>query len=216
MTVKAKRAKALPLLDADTALATGELVDESISADAEALINSLNGQFDDELLSWFRSRIGTFRAMHELPATHEELRSAKDAQLYLQESMLRLENLPPDAAATMEKHCWSRNQRVFNGPAGLLAEFVAIADEIASLLAATEETLKNRPVMRGRKPTSSRDLLLADVAAHLIAHSTSKKRTTKRRAAEVARDLLAVAGVDVPDDLYQVEKLIRRKKSGEK
>lgn len=216
MAVKAKRAKALRLLDSDTDLATGELVDESISADAEALINSLNGQFGDELLPWFRSRIGTFRATHELPATHEELRTAKEAQLYLQESMLRLENLPPDAAATMEKHCWSRNQRFFNGPAGLLAELAALAEEMASLLEATEETLKSRPVMRGRKPANSRDLLLADVAGHLIAHSTSKKQTTKRRAAELARDLLAAAGVDVPADLYQVEKLIRQQKSGEK
>lgn len=216
MTVKAKRAKALPLLDTDTDLATGELVDESISADAEALIISLNGQFGDELLPWFRSRIGTFRAMHELPATHVELRSAKETQLYLQESMLRLENLPPDVSATLDKLCWSRNKQVFNGPAGFLAKIAPYFEEVFSLLEATEETLKNRPVMRGRKPASNRDLLLADVAAYLIAHSTSKKQMTKRRAAEVARDLLAAAGVDVPDDLYQVEKLIRQQKSGEK
>ncbi|MNG26165.1 hypothetical protein D3C84_1111190 [compost metagenome] len=49
-------------------------MDESISADAESLIQSLDGQFGDELLPWFRSQIGTFRAIHELPATHEELR----------------------------------------------------------------------------------------------------------------------------------------------
>lgn len=146
------RQKATKLRDSTaTDLATGELVDESISADAEALIHTLNDQFGDELLPWFRSRIGTFRAMHELPATHEELCSAKDAQLYLQESMLRLENLPPDASPTMEKHCWSRSQRVFNGPAGLMAEFAALAEEVASLLVATEKTLKSRPVMRGQE-----------------------------------------------------------------
>lgn len=214
MTVKAKRAKALPLLDEDADLAIGELVDESISADAEALINSLSGQFGDELLPWFRARIGTFRAIHELPATHEELRAARDAHRYLQESMLRLVNLPPDAAACMEAHSWPRNQRLFNGPGGLLAEYEVLARELAFLLEATAETLENRPVMRGRKSASSRDLLMADVATYVLAQA--KKRTTKRKAAEVARDLVAAAGVDVPDDLYQVEKLIRRQKSGEK
>ncbi|MNG29388.1 hypothetical protein D3C84_1148080 [compost metagenome] len=68
--------------------------------------------------------------------------------------------------------------------------------------------------MRSRKSASSRDLLLADVATYIIAHA--KKRTTKRRAAEVARRLLAAAGIDVPDDQYEVEKLIRRQKSGGK
>lgn len=214
MTVKAKRAKALPMLDAETDLAMGELVDESISADAEALIQRFNGQFGDELLPWFRSRIGTFRSNHELPATHEELRRVGEARRVIQEGMLRLENLPPDAAATMEEHCWRKNQHFYDGPGGLLAAFEALTGEMVSLLEATQETLESRPVMRGRKSASSRDLLLADVAAYAIAHA--KNRTTKRRAAEVARDLLAAARVDVPDDLYEVEKLIRRRKSGEK
>jgi len=214
MPVKAKRAKALPLLDKDTGPAAGELVDESISADAESLIQSLNGQFGDELLPWFRSRVGTFRAIHELPATHEELRTVREAHRYLQEGILRLNNLPPDAAACMEAHCWRKNQRFYQGSGGLLAAYEALNGEIASLLEASQEELENRPVMRGRKSVSSRDLLLADVAAYTIAHA--KKRTTKRRAAEVARDLLTAAGIDVPDDQYEVEKLIRLQKNGGK
>lgn len=214
MTVKAKRAKALPLLDNDTGPATGELVDESISADAEALIQSLNGQFGDELLPWFGSRIGTFRAIHELPATHEVLRMVREAHRYLQEGMLRVNNLPTDAAARMEAHSWRKNQRAYQGPGGLLAAYEAFNGEIVSLLEASQEELENRPVIRGRKSASSRDLLLADIAAYIIAHA--KNCTTKRRAAEVARRLLAAAGIDVPDDQYEVEKLIRRQKSGGK
>lgn len=214
MTVKAKRARALPLLDKDAGLATGELVDESISTDAEALINSLNGQFGDELLPWFRSRIGIFRAIHELPATHEELRTAKEAKLFLQEFMLRLDNLPPVFAAYMEAICWRRNGRLFNSPGGILPAFQALSGEVTSLLEAAQEELESHAVMLGRKSASSRNQLLADVAAYIVAHSS--KRTTKRKAAEVARDLLAAAGVDVPNDLYQVEKLIRQQKSGEK
>ncbi|MBD9619465.1 hypothetical protein [Pseudomonas sp. PDM07] len=214
MTVKAKRAKALPLLDKDTGPATGELVDESISADAESLIQSLDGQFGDEFLPWFRSQIGTFRAIHELPATHEELRMVGELLRCLQEVRLRSNNLPPDAAACMEVHCRRRNQRPYQGPGGLLAEHEALTGELVSKLEATQETLESRPVMRGRKSTSSRDQLLADVAAYTIAHA--QKRITKRRAAKVARDLLAAAGIDVPDDQYEVEKLIRRQKSGGK
>ncbi|MOA46216.1 hypothetical protein D3C78_1687030 [compost metagenome] len=96
----------------------------------------------------------------------------------------------------------------------MLPAYQALAGEVASLLEDTQETLESRPVMRGRKSASSRDLLLADVAAYVIAQA--KKRTTKRKAAEVAMDLVAAAGVDVPDDPYHVEKLIRRQKSGEK
>jgi hypothetical protein len=128
--------------------------------------------------------------------------------------MLRLSNLPPDAIACMEIYCWRRNERPYQGPGGSLAAYEALIGELVSQLEATQETLESRPVIRGRKSASSRDLLLADIAAYTIAHA--KNRTTKRRAAEVARDLLAAAGIDVPDDQYEVEKLIRRQKGGGK
>ncbi|MGF6695029.1 hypothetical protein M2318_005129 [Metapseudomonas resinovorans] len=216
MAVKGKRAKALPLLDTATGLATGELVDESISANAEVLVQSFNGEFGGEFMSWLKSRLGTFRAMHELPATHEERREVLAALLALQEAIVRPDNLPPVADGEMEHQCLNRYKQPYKGPGGLLSEFTASAEKMVLALEATDERLESLPVTRGRKATSNRDQLLADVAAYVTANSTSKKRTTKRRAAEVARDVLAAADVNVPDDLYLVEKLIRQQKSGEK
>lgn len=214
MTVKAKRTKALPLLDTATDLTMGELVDESLSVNAEKMIQSLNGEFGDELMSWLSSRLGIFRAAHELPPIHIERRKIQDAHRALQEALLRLENLPPVADGEMEHQCQNAYQQPYKGHGGLLTELKATGEKAVLALETTDERLESLPAHRGRKAASNRKLLLADVAVHL--RENSKKRITKRRAAEVARDLLAAAGVDVPDDLYVVEKQIRQQKSGAK
>ena len=214
MTVKAKRAKALPLLDTATSLAIGELVDESIPADVEALIQGFGGQFGSDFQAWLCSRIGVFRAMHALPATHEEKRAVEVAGRATQESVLRLENLTPAAEAYMEHFCQIMLQRPFKGPDGLLTEFQAIADKATLVLEATEERLGSLPERRGRRSAAPRDHLLADVANYLLANSVT--RITKREAAEHASSLLDACGIDVPWGRDEVERLIRRLQKGGK
>lgn len=218
MTIKAKRAKALPVLDKEVDWGTGGFVDESLPPDAEALIQGFNGQFGDELPNWFKQRIGRFRAYSEMaeksPATHEEMRLVREAQRYLLEVRQRLENLPPTADAHINAACWSRHNRLFHGTSGLLADLDALARETDTLLAITEQELDRHPVSKGTKPKSARDGLLSDAAAYIL--ENSRDPITKRKAAEIARDLLVAAEVDVPADVKEVERLILRWREGGK
>ncbi|URM26095.1 hypothetical protein LLY42_19325 [Pseudomonas frederiksbergensis] len=85
---------------------------------------------------------------------------------------------------------------------------------LSDLLEITEQKLEAAPTIRGVKPKFQRDALLADTADKLRQSSLAKM--TKRRAAALARELLVAAGVEVPEDVVEYEKLIRRAKKGEK
>lgn len=216
MTIHAKRAKALPVLDREADWGTGGMVDESLPPAAESLINSFGDQFGGELLAWFKQGIGRYRAYSDMaekmPATNEELRLVNEAQRYLLEVRQRLENLPPAADAYVNAACWKRHKRFFNGSGGLLSDLDALAREADTLLAIAEQELDRYPVSRGSKPKAARDSLLSDVAAYMLEHS--RESITKRKAAEIARNLLAVADIEVPKEIVEVERLIRRERGG--
>ena len=218
MTIKAKRAKALPVLDKEVDWGTGGFVDESLPQAAEALIQDLESGLGDGLLDWFKRRIGRYRAYSEMadksPATHEEVRLVREAQRYLLEVRQRLSNLPPSADAYINEACWRRHNRLFHGPGGLLADLDAMARETDMLLALTERELDRHPGRKGAKSKSARDSLLSDAAAYIM--ENSRDPITKRKAAEIARDLLAAAEVDVPGEIKEVERLILRRRKGEK
>jgi hypothetical protein len=88
------------------------------------------------------------------------------------------------------------------------------AAAISDALSITEQKLEAVPTIRGVKPKYPRDDLLADTADKLRQSSLAKM--TKRRAAALARELLVAAGVDVPEDNVEYEKLIRHAKRGKK
>lgn len=218
MTIKAKRAKALPVLDKEVDWGTGGVVDERIPPAAEALIQDLESEISGELLDWFKRRIGRYRAYSEMadksPATHEEVRLVREAQRYLLEVRQRLSNLPPSADAHVNAACWGRHNRLFRGPGGLLADLDAMARETDMLLALTERELDRHPGRKGTKSKSARDSLLSDAAQYI--RENSRNPITKRKAAETARDLLVSAEVDVPADVKEVERLILRWREGGK
>lgn len=212
MTIKAKRAKSLPVLGKKSDWGKGGMVDETLPLAAESLINSLGEQFGPDLLAWFVQRIGRYRAYSEMsektPATNEELRLINEAQRYLLEVRQRLKNLPPAVDAHINAACWKRHGRFFHATGGLLADLDALARETDVLLAIAEQEVGRFPVIRGRKSESIRDSFLADVAAYALEHSQTK--ITKRKAAEIARDLLVAADVEAPKETVEVERLIRR------
>lgn len=218
MTIKAKRAKALPVLGKEVDWGTGGFVDESLPPAAVTLIHGFGGQFGDDLPDWFKRRIGRFRSHSEMaeksPATHEEMRLVMEAQRYLLEVRQRLGNLPPTADAHINAACWRRHNRLFHGAGGLFADLDALARETGTLLAMTEQELGRHPVSKGTKPKSARDSLLSDAAAYIL--ENARDPITKRKAAELARDLLAAADVDVPMEIKEVERLVRRWREGAK
>ena len=216
MTVRAKRAKALPILDKDADWSMGGMVDETLPPAAELLLDSLNVNFGGELRAWFKQNIGLYRAYSEMaekmPATNEELRLVNEAQRYLLEVRQRLNNLPPAADAYINAACWHRHKRLFHGTDGLLSDLNAMAKEADTLLAITEQELGRYPVNKGSKPKHARDSLLSDTAAYLLEHSC--KPITKRKAAELARDLLVATDVEAPKETVEIERLIRRERGG--
>ena len=216
MTIRAKRAKALLILDKDADWSMGGMVDESLSPDGESYLESLSVFFSGDLRAWFKQRIGRYRVYSEMakkmPATSEELRLVSEAQRYLLEVRQRLKNLPPAADAYINAACWHRHKRLFHGTDGFLSDLNALAREADTLLAITEQELGRYPVNKGSKPKQARDSLLSDTAAYLLEHSC--KPITKRKAAELARDLLVATDVEAPKETVEIERLIRRERGG--
>lgn len=216
MTKRGKRSKALPVFDNQLEWGTGDLVDESLSDAAQAIIADLTEHHDGDLQEWFKERLGSYRAViretEKGPARHEEIRHVRQVQLHLQETLRGLNNLPPFAEGQINGVCWRSSGRFFSG--GLLSDFMVKAAEISDALSITEQELEQAPTIRGVKPKYPRDDLLADTADKL--RQTSLTKMTKRRAAELARELLVAAGVGVPADIVEYEKLIRRAKGGKK
>ncbi|AMZ70748.1 hypothetical protein TK06_06420 [Pseudomonas fluorescens] len=132
-------------------------------------------------------------------------------QLHLQETLRGLNNLPPFAEGYINDACWRSHGCFFSG--GLLSDLMAKAAMVSDVLDITEQKLEAAPTIRGVKPKYPRDDLLADTADKLRQSSLAKM--TKRKAAELARELLVAAGVEVPADIVEYEKLIRRAKRGE-
>jgi hypothetical protein len=214
--IRGKRSKALPVFDNQPEWGTGDLVDESLSDAAQAIIADLAGHHDGDLQEWFKERLGSYRAViretEKGPARHEEIRHVQQTQIYLQETVRWLNNLPPFAEGYINDVCWRNQGCFFSG--GLLSDFMTKAATISDALSITEQKLEAVPTIRGVKPKYPRDDLLADTADKLRQSSLAKM--TKRRAAALARKLLVAAGVDVPEDNVEYEKLIRHAKRGKK
>jgi hypothetical protein len=214
--IRGKRSKALPVFDNQPEWGTGDLVDESLSDAAQAIIAALAGHHDGDLQEWFKERLGSYRAViretEKGPARHEELRHVRQVQLHLQETLRGLNNLPPFAEGYINDACWRSHGCFFSG--GLLSDLMAKATMVSDVLDITEQKLEAAPTIRGVKPKYPRDDLLADTADKLRQSSLAKM--TKRRAAELARELLVAAGIEVPADIIEYEKLIRRAKRGKK
>lgn len=215
-TIRGKRSKALPVFDNQPEWGTGDLVDESLSDSAQAIIADLAERHDGDLQEWFKQRVGCYRAViretEKGPARHEEIRHVQQTQLRFYEAVRWLKNLPPSAEGYINGACLRKYGHLFNG--SFLSGFTASAAEVIDLLGITEQELEQAPTIRGVKPKCHRDAFLADTADKLRQSSLAKM--TKRRAAELARELLVAAGVDVPEDIIEIEKLIRRAKRGEK
>lgn len=204
MTVKGKRVRSLPIMDAP-AWSSGQLVDESLSLEAKTLIEQYSSEFGQAFPNWFSCRIGIYRSlcsMCELPTTTQEINLVQEAQQYLLETRKRLEHLPPTTDAYINETAWRRHGRLFSS--GLLRDFQSLSIEIDSLLAIAVQSLNRLPKKAGRKTKSDRDELLSDIADYLV-----RRGLTKRRAASLAGDLLAAAGIDVPDDPIELERLAR-------
>lgn len=194
----------------------GDLVDESLSDSAQTIIADLAGHHDGDLQEWFKQRLGFYRAViretEKGPARHEEIRHIQQTQLHLREALQWLSNLPPFAEGYINDACWRSHGYFFSG--GLLSDLMAKAAMVSDVLDITEQKLEAAPTIRGVKPKYPRDDLLADTADKLRQSSLAKM--TKRRATELARGLLVAAGVEVPEDIVEIEKLIRRAKRGKK
>ena len=214
--IKGKRSKALPVFDNKPEWGTGDLVDESLSDAAQAIIADLAKHHDGDLQEWFKQKLGCYRAViretEKGPARHEEIRHVQQVQTYLQEAVRWLNNLPPFAEGYINGACFRKYGHPFNG--SFLSGFTASAAEVIDLLGITEQDLEQAPTIRGVKPKYPRDDLLADTADKLRQSSLAKM--TKRRAAGLARELLVAAGVEVPEDIVEIEKLIRGAKKGGK
>lgn len=212
MTKKAKRVKSLPILDESKKYGTGGFVDESLPDSTIVYLQNLSNLFGDSLLEWFRQRIGRYRAFQYMaenqPTKSEELKAIDQAISYLMETMKRLKHLPPSADAFVNEACWRRHKRFFHGWDGLLGEMHALVKETDILLALAWQQIDKHPSKSGNKPEHNRDSLLTDIADYLIKHSTSPIK--KRQAAEISRDLLNTVAISVPDDIGEVEKLIRK------
>ncbi|WP_223487422.1 hypothetical protein [Pseudomonas sp. A-RE-19] len=213
---RGKRSKALPVFDNKPEWGTGDLVDESLSDAAQAIIADLAEHHDVDLQEWFKQRLGSYRAVisetEKGPARHEEIRHVQQAQIYLQEAVRWLNSLPPFAEGYINDACWRNHGCFFSG--GLLSDFTTKAAAVSDALSITEQKLEQAPTIRGVKPKYPRDDFLADTADKL--RQSSLVKMTKRRAAALARELLVAAGVEVPEDVVEYEKLIRRAKKGGK
>ncbi len=193
------------------------MVDESLSDAAQAIIADLAGHHDGDLQEWFKEKLGSYRAIiretEKGPARHEEIRHVRQLRLHLQEMSRGINNLPPFAEGYINGACFRKYGHSFNG--SFLSGTTASVAELIDLLDIVEQDLEQAPTIRGVKPKFQRDALLADTADKLRQSSLAKM--TKRRAAALARELLVAAGVEVPEDIVEYEKLIRRaKKRGEK
>ncbi|MGO4097445.1 hypothetical protein [Pseudomonas sp. TAF7] len=217
MTKRGKRSKALPVFDNQPEWGTGDLVDESLSDAAQAIIADIAEHHDGDLQEWFKEKLGSYRTViretEQGPARHEEIRRVRQLRLHLQELSRGINNLPPFAEGYINGACFRKYGHPFNG--SFLSGFTASAAEHIDLLDIVEQDLEQAPTIRGVKPKYPRDDLLADTADKL--RQSSLVKMTKRRAAGLARVLLVAAGVEVPEDIVEIEKLIRRaKKRGKK
>ncbi|MDN4547192.1 hypothetical protein [Pseudomonas sp. C32] len=216
MTKRGKRSKALPVFDNQLEWGTGDLVDESLSDAAQAIIADLAEHHDGDLQEWFKERLGSYRAViretEKGPARHEEIRHVRQVRLHAQEMSRGLNNLPPSAEGYINGACFRKYGHFFNG--SFLSDLMAKVTVVSDVLEITEQKLEAAPTIRGVKPKFQRDGLLADTADKLRQSSLAKM--TKRRAAALARVLLVAAGVEVPEDIVEIEKLIRRAKRGKK
>lgn len=216
MTKRGKRSKALPVFDNQLEWGTGDLVDESLSDAAQAIIADLAEHHDGDLQEWFKERLGSYRAViretEKGPARHEEIRHVRQLQLHAQEMSRGLNNLPPFAEGYINGACFRKYGHFFSG--SFLSGLTASAAELIDLLSIAEQDLEQAPAIRGVKPKYPRDDFLADTADKL--RQSSLVKMTKRRAAALARELLVAAGVEVPEDFVEYEKLIRRAKKGGK
>lgn len=205
MTIKGKRAKALPIMGAPS-WSTGGMVDESLPPEAYSFIQEnakkLGQGFDD----WFSGRLGRYRAYSEMsqtPAVSEELALVRSAQLFLHETQNRLDHLPPAADAYVNEASWRRSGRLFHS--GLFSDFKALSSEIDTLLAIAEQALDSLPKQSGRKAKTNRDGLLADVVSRLVENGLKK-----REASAVAAELLGLVGVETPEGQFEIERLARK------
>lgn len=211
MIKKAKRVKSLPVQNGRKDYGTSGVVDESLPESATIYLQHLSNQFGDELLEWFQRRIGRYRSFQEMEdkklTKSEELQAIDQTISYLRETSKRLNNLPPDTDCFVNEACWRRHQRLFHGWNGLLEEMDVLIREADTLLAIAWQKIDKYPSKSGTKYKWNRDALLTDITDHLVKQANPPIK--KRQAAEIARDLLNTLAISVPDDLGEVEKLIR-------
>jgi len=155
--------------------------------------------------------LGTYRYYDQLIG---EEKAVKDviAQLRLacrvfDEAMMHLHHMPPLAKALMQQLPVEKTPyRRHDDPMfARLKDLLQISDDVGSVLATIQ---KDFAPSKGRQALWHRDLLLTDICESTKAHATTP--LTWRTAGELAHSILIAAEIEVPADLPETLRIVRR------
>lgn len=152
-------------------------------------------------------RLGIYRSTNE----HEETEPTKAQELELideliqvsQQMRVRFKNLAPMADAYLYSFIEKRTTAGYSEFERIFLQQLATLN---SALIETERKIEAIDVPHGRRPKPHRDKLIYAVAGWLHAHAG----TTKKKAAQVTAELLRRCRVQVPADLNECLRIIRR------
>ncbi|AYN94452.1 hypothetical protein EAW52_11020 [Pseudomonas sp. LTJR-52] len=209
MSIKGKRAQALPILDPSNKRRSGGAFDDSLPTEALELIARQISHDKEDFIKWLSEEMLNFR-IHEFAKDQEiplsqELKLLAELQSYMLETRNRLLNLPATAMAYLEQEQWQLSKTTFFECQHNLADQLVKAWAVLGSASNEIEKIPNQP---GAREKHSRDNLLAATAARLHNQHGIK---IKRRAAEIARNLLVLCGVQLPEDIKEVERLINKR-----
>lgn len=208
MTVKGRRAAALRVAtprELHAARAPGGWVDDSLPDGVRGcLVDVVPTDRVDAFMRMFRARLGRYRASIEWKAlsVRAELRLVDEALMAIEQTRLRIGNLPQAIGCEVRALAWTRERTRFH-------DVVARADsdlgELAGLLAHASVAVTSRGRNRGAPPLIARDLFLHDVACALTAMGIGSER-----AAGVAARTLRACGVTAPEDERKARAIVRK------
>ena len=189
MVIRAKRAKALPIQDAN--YSKSGWTDRTLSEDLSGMLDKHKDEFNVDLFAWFGEALSKYRAdaSYTAPDKATELKEIQNMQSYIAETMKRLKALPPESRALVVDTCreYGADYRQ------LVGEFEQAARKLETVLQVTDQKLDSISVADGRKPMIARDRLLVSTFDLLM--NNANKKITKKRAIELSVDMLEAAEV---------------------
>ena len=197
-----KRARSIRRIDpGELDFAQGGLVDDSIPNDEiEAIWDRFSVQADREVFQAFlRERIAFFRSLGRSsetePTTAQEIKLVDELRDLAQELRTRLDRLPPDAAARLDRLTWQMRGELFHDCSERLEGELSFASSVLALTARELEQYRGKG--RGAKRKSNRDWFLSDVSQWLTDNDSTMDAA---RSYEVTHALcLALPDVGVPE-----------------